>query len=261
MKIFSAYTDGKQSLNQLANFYRLSSKTIQRIIHNHKNTHNKICPDETVIIMDTYYFRRGFGVMVFRDNYRKKNLHWQYVKYETIALYKKGIRHLINEGWTILGLACDGRRGIFKAFRTYPIQMCQYHQSAIITRYLTNNPRQTPAIELKIICKDLTKNEQTVFANRLNNWSNKWKEFLQEKTIDSEHEKWHYTHKRLRSAIRSLNTHMEYLFVYRKYPDLDIPNTTNSLEGYFNNLANKLRNHPRINDETKKKLVDHFLTK
>ncbi|MCK5682687.1 hypothetical protein KAJ27_01140, partial [bacterium] len=92
-------------------------------------------------------------------------------------------------------------------------------------------------------------------------WSNKWKEFLQEKTIDSEHEKWHYTHKRLRSAIRSLNTHMEYLFVYRKYPDLDIPNTTNSLEGYFNNLANKLRNHPRINDETKKKLVDHFLTK
>ena len=75
--------------------------------------------------------------MVFRDSQRKKNLSWQYVKYETIKLYREGIRHLEHNGCTVLGIVCDGRRGIFKAFDSYPIQMCQFHQKAIITRYLT----------------------------------------------------------------------------------------------------------------------------
>lgn len=210
--------------------------------------------------MDTHYFRHNFGVMVFRDNYRKKNLYWQFVKYETIDFYKQGISHLSTIGWEVQGIVCDGRRGIFKAFNNIPIQMCHYHQKAIITRYLTQNPKQQAAVELKTICNSLTRSEKEIFSRSLITWTHRWEEFLKERTIDSEKEKWHYTHKRLRSAIRSLKSHLNYLFTYKEYEDLDFPNTTNSLEGCFNNLSNKLRNHPGMKDDTKIKLVDYFLS-
>ena len=211
--------------------------------------------------MDTYYFRRGFGVMVFRDSQRKKNLSWQYVKYETIKLYREGIRHLEHNGCTVLGIVCDGRRGIFKAFDSYPIQMCQFHQKAIITRYLTQKPRQPAAIELKELCNKLTQYKQEQFTDELRSWHERWKDFLKEKTVNSETNNSHYTHKRLRSAYRSLKTHLPNLFVYKKYLELKIPNTTNSIEGKFSGLAKMLGNHAGLRAERKKKLVNYFLGK
>ena len=199
--------------------------------------------------------------MVFRDNYRKKNLYWHYVKYETIDLYRKGIQHLKHIGWDIQGIVCDGRRGIFRAFSDYPIQMCHYHQKAIITRYLTQNPRLKAAIELKTICNNLTRSDKDNFSQSLTDWQLKWDLFLKEKTINPDTNKRHYTHKRLRSAIRSLRHHLDYLFTYIEYPELTIPNTNNSLEGTFSNLSNMLGNHAGIKDGIKRILTDYFLAK
>ncbi len=218
-------------------------------------------PKKTVIIMDTLYFRHSFGVMVFRDEYKRRNLHWHYVKYETIALYKEGIDYLKRLGWQIEGIVCDGRRGIFKAFRAIPMQMCHYHQQAIIKRYLTQNPRLEPAIELKEISSLLSNTNKEVFALLLNNWYLKWEIFLKEKTVHPETKRWHYTHKRIRSAYRSIMSHLDYLFTYQMYSEKHIPNTTNSLEGSFSNLRSKLRNHSGLTDIRKMKVVDHFLAK
>ncbi len=200
--------------------------------------------------------------MVFRDAYLKRNLFRQYVKYETIALYQQGITYLQCQGWNILGIVCDGRRGIFQAFSHFPIQMCHYHQQAIVTRYLTCNPRLEAGVELKQIASSLTTSDKESWCCKLQQWHDKWEHFLKEKTYCLETKRWHYTHKRLRSAYRSLKkNNTDYLFTYLEYPELSIPNTTNSLEGCFSNLDSKLRNHSGLKMSRKIKITDYFLTK
>lgn len=211
--------------------------------------------------MDTTYFKRGFGVMVFRDAVQKKNLFWNYVNYETIQLYKRGIDLLKIRGWKIKAIVCDGRRGLFTAFPGCPVQMCHFHQQMIVRRYLTGNPRDIAKIELRNLSFTLTDIDKESWVLTLTSWHEKWKDYLKEKTINPITGKWHYTHKRLRSAYRSLKSNTNYLFTFLDYPELHIPNTTNSLDGSFTNLKSKLRNHTGIKKEMKIKLTDYFLAK
>jgi hypothetical protein len=46
-----------------------------------------------------------------------------------------------------------------------------------------------------------------------------------------------------RSAYRSLRLNLPYLFTYEKYPELNIPNTTNSFDGCFAYLKQLVRVH------------------
>ena len=255
------YVYEKQTYNSLSRKFNLSTRTIQREIDKVQITKPVIESGDTVIIMDTSYFRRDFGVMVFRDHYRKENIYWKYLKYETIAEYRSGIEYIKSIGWNILGMVCDGRRGIFSSFEDIPIQMCQRHQVAIIRRYITKNPRLEAGKELKKISLFLTKSGKDDFISTLDQWYKKWKSFLMERSYNEETGKWHYTHRRLRSAYRSLKTNLPYLFTCLEYPDLDIPNTTNSIEGLFSNLKTKLRVHSGMKKQRKTKIIDELLGK
>ena len=44
--------------------------------------------------MDTTYWGKNFGVMLFKDEITKENLLKYYVKTETNSLYKQGIKKL-----------------------------------------------------------------------------------------------------------------------------------------------------------------------
>jgi len=137
--------------------------------------------------------------------------------------------------------------------------MCHFHQKQIIRRYLTNQPKLEASIELKIITNTLTNTNEKQFTKELDNWHNKWKDFLKEKTINPETNRWCYTHKRLRSAFRSLKTNLPYLFTYQKYPNLNIPNTTNSLDGYFNILKSLINVHRGLNSERRYRIAIEIL--
>jgi hypothetical protein len=89
----------------------------------------------------------------------------------------------------------------------------------------------------------------------------KWSFFLKERTSDPLAGKWFYTHKRLRSAYRSLKINLPYLFTYQKYLKLNIPNTTNSLDGCFAYLKELVRVHRGINKTLKRKIIQEILTK
>ncbi len=99
--------------------------------------------------MDTTYFGRRFGVMLFKDAYSGENLLKYFVKYETNALYKQGINSLQERGFKVMAIVCDGRRGLFTLFNNIPVQMCQFHQVAITQRYITKNPGMPASIEFK----------------------------------------------------------------------------------------------------------------
>ena len=209
--------------------------------------------------MDTTYWGRNFGVMLFKDSITKENLLKYYVENETNYLYKIGIKELQTKGFEVIAIVCDGRRGLLNSFKNTPVQMCQFHQAAIIRRYITKNPRLQPSIELKEIVKLMSKTDKESFEGALNDWIIKWETFLNERTTNKETGKSFYTHKRLRSAYRSLKTNFKFLFTWYDYFELNIPNTTNAIDGHFADLKNKLRNHNGLSINRKKKFIDGFL--
>ena len=131
--------------------------------------------------------------MLFKDAYTKENLLKYYVKSETNALYLQGINELIKRGFEILGIVCDGRKGLYQLFGDTPVQMYQFHQVAIIRRYITKNPKLPASIELKELVAMIKMTDRESFEGGLDLWFIKWKSFLKERTINLETGKSHYT--------------------------------------------------------------------
>jgi hypothetical protein len=208
--------------------------------------------------MDTTYFGRKFGVMVFKDSITGQVLFKQYVKHETNKLYLSGIEEITRRGLKIQAIICDGRKGLLQLFEGIPIQMCNFHQVAIIRRYLTKKPKMQASKELWEHVLLLSKTDKESFDGGLIEWYNKWENFLNERNLDAKGKN-RYIHKKLRSAYRSLKTNLPWLFTWYDNMNLKIPNTTNAIDGHFADLKNKLRNHNGLSMERKKKFIDEFL--
>lgn len=197
--------------------------------------------------------------MLFKDAITKENLLKYYVKIETNRKYIEGIETLKTQGFSIRAIVCDGRKGLMQSFGDIPVQMCQFHQAAIIRRYLTKNPKLKAAQELMEVVDLMKQTDKETFAGILHLWLDKWTDFLNERTINTVTNKSFYTHKRLRSAYRSLRNNLNRLFTWYEYIELKIPNTTNAIDGHFADLKNKLRNHNGLSKERKRKFIDGFL--
>ena len=210
------------------------------------------------VLMDTTYFGRKFGVMVFKDSLTCKILLKKYVKHETNKLYFSGIEEIARRGITVQSIICDGRKGLLQLFGDIPVQMCNFHQVAIIRRYLTKKPKMQASIELWEHVLLMARTDRESFEGGLADWYNKWEGFLNERKLDRKGKN-RYIHKKLRSAYRSLKKNLPWLFTWYDNLDLKIPNTTNAIDGHFSDLKNKLRNHNGLSMARKKKLIDEFL--
>lgn len=256
--LWQEYVEGKQTYKQLASKYNCSVKTIQRRLDKIMFTPPKVAANEVAVLMDTTYFGRGFGAMLFKDAYSGKNLYKVYVKTETNQQYADGIGYLLKHNFIIKAIVCDGRRGLLQLFPSIPIQMCQFHQAAIIRRYLTKKPTVQASKELWEHVLLLSKTDKESFEGGLNAWHEKWNDFLNERKLDVQGKN-RYIHKRLRSAYRSLKTNLPWLFTWYDNMHLNIPNTTNAIDGHFADLKNKLRNHNGLSIARKKKFINEFL--
>lgn len=180
--------------------------------------------------------------------------------YETNAEYLAGVQELEAKGWRILGIVCDGRRGLPQLFHGIPVQICQFHQLQIITRYITRHPKLPAGNELRDIALLLTKTDEASFSYWLQEWHKKWGEFLTEKSFDIKRKQFRFTHRRLRSAYQSLKTHLPHLFTHHRHKALNMPNTTNALDGSFSHLKEKIRLHRGLKISRKLKLINQLLS-
>lgn len=261
-KLWKEYVCGKQTLKDLSEKYHRSKKWIEQQLDAVKISPNVLPePQPIVIIADVTFFERSYGILVIREPNLKKNIYWKEVSTETPEIYWHARTQIERQGFTLKGVVIDGKRGVKEVFLDLPVQMCQFHQVAIINRYLTRKPKLDAGKELRSITLALTDLNENEFTVLLNNWHEKWKYFLEEKSINSETQRLHYTHKRLRSAYRSLKTNLPYLFTYQKYPELKIPNTTNSLDGTFSYFKTLLRIHRGMNKAKRYKMICEILKK
>ena len=189
----------------------------------------------------------------------KKNLYWKEITTENKEVYAEARRDLEATGFNIQAVVLDAKHGIREVFSDLVVQICQYHQQQIVGRYLTTKPKSEAGLELKLLADSLTKIDEKLFTELLKNWYEKWREFLKERTYKPDGKHWWYTHKRIRAACRSLIKNLPYLFSCQRYPELNIPNTNNSLEGYFSKLKKLLNNHNGLRKWRRYRLIEAIL--
>jgi transposase-like protein len=224
--------------------------------------HVSLSPQPTVLLADTTFWSEGYGVCVFRSASLKRNLCWTEVKAETAAVYAQSLQGLLERGWVVQAAVIDGRRGVARVFEHHgiPVQFCQFHQMKTVTKYLTRKPKTEAAQALRALSLTLHKTTEADFTAALNAWHVKYASVLNERS-PAPHTKrgWEYTHYRLKSAYRSLTTNLKYLFTYQKYPELHIPNTTNSLDGSFSQLKKKINAHGGLRRDRRFKMISALL--
>jgi len=257
-ELWKSYLQGKSTYAELASAHGCSKSTIQRRLSHAAPQFSPPALRESVVIMDTTYFGRSFGVMLFQDAATGLILERTYVSYETNALYVEGLERIRSRGTRIVGVVCDGRKGLLEAMGDTPAQMCQFHMTQIVRRLLTRRPHLVASRELLALCRRMTYLTRKEFTDNFTAWEKRWQDFLDERTKLSSGETT-YTHRRLRAAVRSLKAHLRWLFTCRDYPSLHIPNTTNKLEGTNSEMKRKLHSHNGLTMANKKKFIDGFL--
>ncbi|MDO5652371.1 MAG: hypothetical protein Q4G13_09635, partial [Moraxella sp.] len=71
----------------------------------------------------------------------EKVVYHRIVTTEKVLYYRLAINELREKGFYIQSITCDGKRGLLKDMLNAPIQMCQFHQVAIVMRKLTRKPK------------------------------------------------------------------------------------------------------------------------
>jgi hypothetical protein len=222
----------------------------------------EIVPQSTVVIADTTFWGRHYGVCVFRSSELKKNIWWHEVASELMAHYYYAKKILEERGWSFTAAVVDGRKGLFNVFKGIPVQMCQFHQIKIVIRYITTRPKTEAGKELLALIRTLTKTTEAEFTLVLTAWHTKWESFINEMTVStfiSGTTTSYHTHKGVYSAYHSLKRNLPYLFTYQKYPELHIPNTTNDLDGSFSALKKKLAAHHGLRKDRRYKVISKLL--
>ena len=260
-KLWQEYVWHRQTLSQLAKQYHRSIPWVKNQLDKAVICTNSVLSQNIVAVADTTFFGRNYGVLVIRCPRLRKNLYFHEVSSETTKEYRRARTQLEASGYVIQATVIDGRRGVLGVFRDVPVQLCQFHQIAVIRRYLTLRPKLDAGKELRALTLSLATTTEKIFCELLDLWYQKWNLFLKEKTYGADGKHWQYAHRKTRSAYRSLKTNLPYLFTYQKYPELKIPNTTNSLDGFFGRLKGLLNVHRGTTTKRRYKLIQEILNK
>ena len=252
----------RQNLTQLATSTGRSLRWVRAQLDAASLAFPPLTPQSTVIVADTTYWGRSYGVCVLRSPTLGRNICWTEVEQETGSVYAQSLAGLLERGWHVTAAVIDGRRGVASVFERQgiPVQFCQFHQMKTVTKYLTRRPKTTAAQELRRLACSLSTTTEQEFTAALTTWFNTYETFLQERSV-APHTKrgWEYTHRKLKAAYRSLTTNLPYLFTYEKHPELCIPNTTNSLDGFFGQLKKKVNVHNGLRRDRRFKLISAIL--
>lgn len=255
-EIWQLYQDNKQTVAELAAMFSTSESTIKRRIHDVEREWKQppLCGCGYVHL-DATYWGHNWGLMLGLDDETGYPLYVSFIKNETTADYIEAVRSIESRGYLIKGIIIDGKQTLFSVFYDYKIQMCQFHMKEIIRRKLTKNPRLKSARALKRLMETLTTATKADFVTAYQEWKVEWKDTLNRRSV-LRSGKTQYTHKRLRSAMHSIDTYLPYLFTYQECGGM--PNTNNKIEGTFTDLKKNLNNHSGMSRENRKRFISGF---
>mgnify|MGYP001617378517 CR=1 FL=1 len=194
---------------------------------------------------------------VARDPLQKENLVWQFADTESTSVYASLKEQLIDLGYTVKAVTADGFSAIQSAFSGIPYQMCLVHMERLVVRGTTRHPLLEAGQVLLALTRSLHYTSKKVWNTRLNKYIEKYRDFLNEKTIHPITGERYWTHEDLRRALLSLMRYRNHLFTYTS--NNNISKTTNSLEAHFSHLKDILGVHRGLSQTQKEKIINSIL--
>lgn len=67
-----------------------------------------------------------------------------------------------------------------------------------------------------------------------------------------------YYHRKLRTAVNSIEFYLPYLYTYQREEQDGMPNTNNKIEGAFTELKKNLNNHSGMSIENRKRFISGY---
>ena len=260
--LWDSYLNGKQTVHELAQTHQLSDSSIKRRLRYVENEWRQ--PDLSgrsgFVHLDATYWGHNWGVMLALEESTNLPLYVAFIKSETVLDYRVAVDTIEQAGYIIKGIIIDGKQALFKEFERYPIQMCQFHMKQIVTRYLTKNPRMHASRELKKIMDSITYCTKADFERYYAQWKIDWNKFINRRSVSKVTGKTLYTHRRLRSAMLSIDFYLPFLFTYQLPECLGMPNTNNKIEGTFTDLKKNLNNHSGMSLRNRIRFINGFFS-
>lgn len=238
----------------------LSAKTIEKAIDQFEAVIPNILPTKIHLVCDATFFRKRKdkdGLLIFFDAISKQVLWHKFIESETKENYLEGLKYLEEKRFEIQSVTIDGRRGIPVIFGKYPVQICQFHIQKRIRTLLTQNPRSEAGKELKEINSLFVKNRlmEQELGETLALYCRRNYHFLVEKNEEGK-----YKHTRIIQALKCFKRNIKYIFTFQKYPDLEIPSTSNHVDGGVNTKLKELnRLHKGMRTDRRNKLLVNLL--
>lgn len=261
-KLWKEYVFNKQTVRELEEEYYLGKRVIKELLNKYKNPKKNHNPRKVNLVVDGTYFglrlnQTSWCLIVFRDPKSKEDLWWKFCDTETTSVYREGREYLESLGYTILSVTGDGFGGIRQAFSSIPYQMCHVHMERLVIKGTTRKPQTEAGQVLLAIVKTLKDTDQKTFRKRLNIFIERYRDFLNEKTIHPLSGESSYTHEGIRFALNSLIRFELYLFTFKH--NKKIHRTTNSLEGRFNHIKSVIKIHKGLSRDRKEKVLNTIL--
>jgi len=246
------------TVDTLTKNYNRSEKWVRNQLKAHEPSFVPATPRAMVAVMDATRVGDEW-VFAVRDPHEKENVYVEIVPCESTYCYQVAVHDLRERGFTLQAIVGDGKMALSWLFKGLPVQMCHFHQKQIVIRCITLNPQLPAGVELLALTNTLTTSAEAEFTALFTMWCEKWETFLKEKSLNEKSGRYAYTHRKLRSARDSIKRHLPYLFTFLRYPDLHIPNTTNSIDGSFTKIKNSIAVHAGLSRDQKMKMVKTLL--
>ena len=257
-QLWYLYQERKQTAVEIATEVGVSRSTISRRLKNiDVEWHQPSLKGMSGYVhLDVTYWGHNWGVLLALDDASNRPLYIAFVQAEKNSDYELAIRTIRDNGYDIRGIIIDGKRGLFTMFAAYKVQMCQYHMKQIVFRYLTKNPRLKAAVALEVLVMKLTKISKEDFINAYEEWKQTWSQVINKRSTSKRTGKEHYTHRRLRTAMHSIDFYLPYLFTYQEDGCVGMPNTNNKIEGTFTDLKKNLNTHSGMSIKNRKRFIN-----
>lgn len=272
-KLWREYAWEGSSVAVLAARYGKSRTTIRRLLASYLPENRIHRPRQVTVIMDVTYFG-SWGILVVIDPSAKGEqdentvLYWAEIAGTERTLdYEVATDTLEAMGYQIRAAVIDGRRGVRQMLerKGIPVQQCQFHQLQTITQCLTKRPKLEQNKQLRVIALTLTKTTLKGFEAELDAWYEHHGSWLKERSYDPRTGRTRYTHDRTRRAYFSLRHNLGYLFTCQDETlagqGVQLPNTTNALDGRFGVWKTKLKAHRGCSKQRKITILCSFFSR
>lgn len=214
--------------------------------------------------VDATYFQ-NFCLLCYQDS---EDGYTQLIRFSNGEHYeeiKEDLDNLIKLGIHIESVTSDGHKSLLKAIKKSSadiiVQRCLVHIQRMCLLWLTRYPKHQAGQELRrlvlLILKIKTQNDRLYWTGELTKWYDAHKDYINEKTYNTETQRYWYTHKMLRRSYSTIKRALPNMFHYLNNPK--IPSTNNGLEGFFSHLKNHLDIHRGLTTRNRVNFIKWYI--